>query len=165
MNKVIFSVILITLLAACQPKPGQIMTPVAETLAAIPTQTAYPTYTIPPTQTSRVITKVVTITFTPTPRSTPTITLTPTKTPIPSPTLSRLEMPHYPGIYLVGIDIAPGLWRNNSSSDFCYWEITTRTGDILDNHFGQGGGTMYISGSAFQVTMERECGTWIYLGK
>ncbi len=39
------------------------------------------------------------------------------------------------GYYLVGEEIAPGLWRNNGESeDFCYWGIFTRKGDLIDQH-------------------------------
>jgi len=68
-----------------------------------------------------------------------------------------------PGIYLVNIDIAPGIWRNNGTSDECYWEITTEKGDVIDNHIGMSGGTANIPETAFQVTFEKECGTWAFL--
>jgi hypothetical protein len=72
-------------------------------------------------------------------------------------------MPHEDGFYLVNIDIAPGVWRSQGTGDNCYWEITTKTGDVTSNHFGMAGGTAYISPMAFQISFER-CGTWIYLG-
>lgn len=165
-KKLWWVVVIVTgILIACQPSTEQLVGPVSQTVAAIPTQTAYPTYTLPATQTARVITKIVTITFTPTPEFTPTNTLPPTKTQIPSPTISPLALPHGPGVYLVGIDIEPGVWRNNSSNDNCYWKITTKTDDIINNYYGMGGGTMYIPSNGFQVIMEKECGKWIYLGK
>lgn len=68
-----------------------------------------------------------------------------------------------PGIYLVNVDIAPGIWRNNGTSDECYWEITTETGEIIDNHMGMSGGTANIPATAFQVTFEKECGTWSFI--
>lgn len=68
-----------------------------------------------------------------------------------------------PGIYLVNVDIAPGIWRNNGTSDECYWEITTESGDVIDNHMGMSGGTANIPATAFQVTFEKECGTWTFL--
>ncbi len=165
----------VVILAACTPKPEQIAPYLQQTLAAWPTQTAYPTLTPNPTftlyptftpiqtytpvntQTPKVI--VVTATGTATPEYTPTITETPT------PTKDPLMMDKRPGIYVVGTDIAPGLWRSLSTGDDCYWEITTRTGDIIDNHFGKAGGTMYIQPNAFQVMLEDECGNWTYLGE
>lgn len=68
-----------------------------------------------------------------------------------------------PGIYLVGVDIAPGVWRSQGSSDECYWEITTKTGTIIENHSGMAGGTMYIPKKAFQVLLDSECGNWEFL--
>ena len=73
-------------------------------------------------------------------------------------------MDKYDGFYLVNVDIAPGIWQSLGTQDDCYWEISTKTGDIIDNHFGMAGGTMYIAASAYQVMME-DCGTWTYLGQ
>jgi len=68
------------------------------------------------------------------------------------------------GNYLVGVDIAPGVWRNNGTTDNCYWEVTDRSGSIISNDFGMGGGTAYIPASAFQVSFNEDCGVWTYLG-
>ncbi len=76
---------------------------------------------------------------------------------------SSLTATKAPGIYLVGIDIAPGVWRSQGSGDKCYWEITTKTGTTIENHMGMAGGTMYIPKKAFQVMLERECGDWEFL--
>jgi hypothetical protein len=102
-------------------------------------------------------------TFTPVPTYTPLPTLEPvfvtaTFTPVPD-----LQTEKTAGFYLVNIDIAPGIWRNNGVSGGCYWSVTTRTGDIIDNHFGMGGGTMYIPPNAFQVQLDAKCGTWTWL--
>ncbi len=96
---------IILFLTACAPTPEQIASPVALTVAAIPTQTSfptytpnptatpYPTYTPPATQTPNVI--IVTATASPTPQFTPTETIPPTITPtttitaMPSPTEDR----------------------------------------------------------------------------
>ena len=149
------------------PSPAVIGTAIAKTQAIwtpAPTQTS-----LPPIVVTVIVTKVVIPTFTSTPLYTPTITQTPTvtqtstKTPTITPTDNPLTMIHYDGFYLVGIVIAPGLWRSQGSDNGCYWEIDTRTGDIINNHFGMAGGTMYISTTAFQVSM-KDCGNWIYLG-
>lgn len=110
------------------------------------------------------VTREVAVTVTPTqpPLYTPTITLTPTETPIPSPTLDPLKQAKRDGFYLVGIDIAPGVWRSTPGHDGCYWSITTKTGSIVDNHFGMSGGTCYISPSAYQVEFN-DCGEWSWL--
>jgi len=122
------------------------------TVTLAPTITDMPTTTLTPT-----------ITNTPTITLMPTITNTPTITPTNVPTIDPLTMPHGDGFYLVNVDIAPGVWRSQGTGDNCYWAVTTKTGGIIDNHFGMAGGTAYISPSGFQVEFKR-CGTWIYLG-
>lgn len=164
--------ILVILLSACAPSAQQIATPVAATVAAWPTQTAFPTYTaLPPlpsltplptytavpTLTPQVI--IVTPTFTATPQFTPTITNT------PAPTKDAKETDKDPGIYLINVDIAPGVWRNNGNGTECYWKVTTREGGIIQNFFGQAGGTAYIPATGFQIQFDTGCGVWTYLGK
>lgn len=103
-----------------------------------------------------------TSTLTPTPviTKTPRPTFTPSNTP--TATTPPLFEPKSDGFYLVNIDIAPGIWRNSGSGDKCYWSITTKTNDIIDNHYGMAGGTMYIPQEAFQVEL-LQCGTWEFL--
>ncbi len=126
------------------------------------TNTAFPTLTPPPTYTPKIV--LVTATPTETPKYTATITMTPTKTPPPTQTKDPTKTNKTPGYYLVGEEISPGVWRSLGTSDSCYWSITTRTGDIINNHFGMAGGTMYIPESAYQVQLEAECGTWEFTG-
>jgi hypothetical protein len=108
---------------------------------------------------------IVTPTSTPTPLYTPTITNTPTVTPTITSTPNKLTMDKKPGIYLVNVDIAPGVWRSQGVGDNCYWGISNKTGKTTKNHFGKAGGTMYVSASDYQVSMEDECGMWVYLGE
>jgi hypothetical protein len=82
---------------------------------------------------------------------------------IGTPTPNPLQRDKSDGFYLVGVEIAPGVWRSQGNSDNCYWSINTRTGDIIKNYFGMAGGTMYIPSTAFQVTLQ-DCGNWVYLG-
>lgn len=44
------------------------------------------------------------------------------------------------------------------------WAITTKTDDIINNHYGMAGGTMYIPSSGYQVELDQDCGRWTYLG-
>lgn len=115
----------------------------------------------------------VTVTPTPTPLFTPTITPTPTNTPLPTKTpnkaltatasaLAALRSPKGDGFYLVGVDIAPGVWRSTAGSDNCYWETTRANGNIIRNHFGTSGGTAYVGPSDFQVRF-KNCGRWEWL--
>jgi len=124
-----------------------------------PTYTFYPTYTPYPTYTQPAMPEPVIIVVTETPTSTPEFSPTP-----PGPTVDVLFADKAPGFYLVGVDIGPGSWRSNGSGDNCYWNITTKTGETIKNHFGMAGGTMYIAAEAYQVQMDSECGTWTYLG-
>jgi len=121
------------------------------------------------------ITPTPTLLMTPTPSNTPTITPTATDTPLPTNTPNRmltataeafapLIEDRGDGIYLVNVDIAPGIWRNNWEGDDCYWKRSTRTGDIIDNHFGLGGGTVFIAATDFTVEFDG-CGQWTYLGQ
>ena len=172
-TRIIPFLIVLALLSACTPKPEQLAPYIEQTVQAIPTHTAYPTntpyathtayptYTKPPTTTP--IIKLVTPTYTFTPIYTATATIPPTETPKPSPTPDPLKTNKKPGIYLVNVTIAPGVWLSLGTGTNCYWEITTRTGDIINNHFGMAGGTCYIPPSAFQVTFEKECGNWQFL--
>ena len=139
--------------------PYSTLTPVP-TYTFVPTYTQFPTYTYQPTYTpQKLIVETITITITPKPQNTPLKGLPATLT------LDSLHAPHGPGFYLVGVDIAPGIWRSDPTliTDNCYWEITDKTGEIMSNHYGMAGGTMYISPNAFQVMMEDECGMWTFL--
>jgi hypothetical protein len=142
---------------------------------------------------TRLVEHIVTATYTPTPlitptpSNTPTITPIPTETPVPTntptPTSTPTETPtpniaqtataqafaqltrsRGNGFYLVNIDIAPGIWRSTGTRDDCYWARTRNNGDIIDNHFGMSGGTIFIAASDFQIEFD-DCGTWEYLGQ
>ncbi len=165
--------------SACAPSPQVIQQALLSTQAALPTTTAYPTYTPNPTYTPyptltaqatntpaptyTPIIILVTPISSPTPLYTSTITPTPTKTPIPTNTPDPLKADKGAGNYLVNVDIAPGVWRNDSTSSECYWKRSTKTGDIIDNYYGMGSGTIYISPTDFSVELQAECGTWTYL--
>ncbi len=174
-------IIIVLFITACSPFPGAVDEAVSKTLTAYPTDvpnptaterstfTPYPTYTPYPTLTEKVV--IVTPTFTATPLFTSTITMTPTVTPTftktipPTATPDPLQASKGPGNYLIGVDIAPGVWRSQGKADGCYWEVTTKTGDIISNDFGAAGGTMYIPATGFQVEMSDDCGDWVFLSK
>ncbi len=125
---------------------NQILSATAKIIIVTPTLTFTPIYT-------------ATITLTPTNTIPPTNTPLPTMTPRPTNTSNPLKLPKFDGNYLVGVDIAPGVWRSMGNSSNCYWEVTTKTGGIIDNYFGMAGGTAYISPNAFAVMFE-DCGVW-----
>jgi hypothetical protein len=162
MKHLILGLILIVLIAGCSPSDRTMATAYAQALTNVPTSTPentytpYPTYTFVPTYTPW----VVTATSSPTPLFTPTVTFTSTVTSTPTRTIDPLRTNRSPGIYLVGVNIAPGVWRSLGTGNNCYWATTNRTGDIISNYFGFAGGTMYIPASAFQVEMDENCGRW-----
>lgn len=164
-------ILIAILVTACAPSNKAIQTAIAltpsstayPTHTAYPSHTPYPTYTIPPTYTAVIKIKIVTKTSTPTPIYTPTETLIPTETSTITPTKDPLTTDKNSGFYLVGVKIAPGLWKSNGTGNRCYWAVTTKTGDIIKNHYGMGGGTAYIPATGFQVEFN-DCGTWTYLG-
>lgn len=166
MKKIIVALLTILAFSSCAPKPEEIASIVNQTLTANPTSTAYSTYTpyptLTPVNTYTPIYKVVTATNTPTPKYTATETNTPTITPTTTPTIDPLKKARGNGFYLIGVDIAPGVWRSNGNGDDCYWSVTRGNGDIIDNHFGMAGGTAYLPSSGFQVQFE-DCGTWEWL--
>ena len=80
---------------------------------------------------------------------------------------AALVAPRPDGNYLVNVDIAPGVWRNDgtaSDGTDCYWERLTKTNSVIDNYIGAGNGTMFVAADDFEVHMER-CGTWTYIGQ
>ncbi len=188
--KTIICLLLIGLMiSACGISPKAMQSAIEGTVAAfteyptyteVPpfsTYTPYPTYTSVPSLTAVII--VITATN---PPFTATITLTPTITPTPSTTPTATQTPnitqteearlvatqistHGPGFYLVGVDIAPGVWRSSSSLDSCYWGRYDRTGEIIDNYFGYGGVTIYIAATDFSVELGEDCGDWTYLSQ
>lgn len=163
MNKISIIIILAIFLGGCGASPQAIQSAVIQTLSALPTTTPYPTYTSAPSSTPIILVVTATLPpFTPMPSNTPTITPTPTKTLTPRPTQDPLKVPHGDGVYLVGVDIAAGVWRSEPGNSDCYWKRDSRTGDIIDNYYGQSGGTIYISPTDFEIHLER-CGTWTFL--
>ncbi len=63
------------------------------------------------------------------------------------------------GHYIVGVDMAPGLWLNDGKSSKCYWERANSTQDINDNYRGFGGGVVMLRPTDFEFYTSG-CGTW-----
>lgn len=180
MKKIVTLLCLLVLLGACSSSKELSPEDIQETISAgiaqtqfayptytpnstytpMPTYTPLPTYTKVPTLTQ--VVKVVTATETSTPLYTATITNTATSTATQTATSDPLKAPRGNGFYLVGSEIAPGVWDSDGSGDRCYWEVSNAQGDIISNHFGQAGGTAYVPSSAFQVWFD-DCGTWTWL--
>jgi len=92
------------------------------------------------------------------PTSPPSETPSPTETLEPSLTADRGD-----GYFLIGQEIAAGVWRNEGTGTDCTWEVTAKTGRVIGAHTGLAGGTAYVPVGGFQVRFEG-CGTWSYLG-
>ena len=156
MKKLIFVLIALALAACTQPTPEIVTQIVQETVLVTVQPPILPTYTPYPTL-------MPLATYTPYPTLEPVVVFV-TATETPTPEVDPLYSDKQPGVYLVGIDIAPGIWRSQGTSDSCYWKITDRTGDIIENYLGFAGGTMYVPVDAFQVELDKDCGVWVYLG-
>ena len=92
------------------------------------------------------------------------VTATPTgPTSTPAPTVDVTKTDKRPGSYLVGSEIASGNWRSTGTGSDCYWEVRNRSGEIMNNNYGDAGGVMFIQAGAFVVALDSECGTWEFI--
>lgn len=66
------------------------------------------------------------------------------------------------GFFTVGVEIVPGHWRSTGTGDDCYWARLDGNQDILDNHFGNAGGTVTVFPSDYEIQFE-DCGIWEYV--
>ncbi len=71
------------------------------------------------------------------------------------------------GYWLIGDEVAPGLWRNSGSADTCYWErlsgFSWEFEDIITNGLSTSIQTVQISAGDTGFHASR-CGNWTYLG-
>ncbi len=83
------------------------------------------------------------------------------------PPSSGPTQPFGPGVWLVGSEIAPGIWRNSDSSANCYWErrsgLSGEFQDIIANEYSASIQTVTIQAGDVAFQSER-CGTWTRLG-
>jgi hypothetical protein len=75
------------------------------------------------------------------------------------------KKPKYNGYYKVGSDIAPGYWQSAAEMTVggCYWERIDSAGNIIDNHFGVAGITVYVAQTDTVVRFD-DCGVMFYIG-
>jgi hypothetical protein len=84
-----------------------------------------------------------------------------------SPRTSSPEADFGDGTWIVGSDIAPGLWRNDDSSALCLWQrlsgFSGEFDDIIASDLTEAVATVEISGSdvGFDAV---DCGTWTKIG-
>lgn len=135
------------------------------TLTSLPTNTKYPTYT-PLATSTRYPTHTQLPSYTPFPANTayPTYTPVATYTEVvrivmvtPTTDDSVLKAPKGDGFYLVGPEIAYGIWRSEGDHNKCYWKVTDVKGGIISNFIGTAGGTVYLDENAYQIEI-RNCG-------
>lgn len=77
------------------------------------------------------------------------------------------QLPRNDGVYRVNVDIASGQWKSMSDAtetQSCYWARIASDGSIIDNFFGYGGTTVYVSDTDFAVEF-KSCSIMVYLGK
>jgi hypothetical protein len=67
------------------------------------------------------------------------------------------------GFYTVGLEIAPGRWESTGSGSGCYWARLDGNQNILDNHFGNAGGSVTVRPTDYEIEFN-DCGTWQYVG-
>lgn len=67
------------------------------------------------------------------------------------------------GFYTVGLEIAPGRWESTGTGDSCYWARLDGNQNLLDNHFGNAGGSITVRPTDYEIEFN-ECGTWQYAG-
>lgn len=126
--------------------------------------TVISTATVTETQAAPVGTSV-TVTATVTPDVTNTHTVSVTATTLISKTIEQTvivtaEPQHQTivnGDYLVGTDIATGVWRCSADGGSLYWETDTKSGDIIDNDLGS---IARVPTSAYSVTLRGCDGDW-----
>lgn len=162
------------------PLPSHTLNPTytaLPTLTSLPTNTRYPTYTPLATNTryptqTQLPSQTAYPTFTRLPSYTPQATSTdyPTYTPAatytevvrivmvtPTTDESVLKAPKGDGFFLVGPEIAHGIWRSEGEYNKCYWKVTDVKGNIISNFIGTAGGTVYLDENAYQIEI-RNCG-------
>lgn len=135
---------------------------VTATATHFPTYTPYPTYTHFPTMTAYP-------TYTVLPSLTPNATYTAQPTPKPQVIWQIVTATNDPdvlkadkkdGFYLVGVDIAPGIWTIQPDASYtkCYWKLTDRRNQIIRNYLGTAGGSIFIDDTMLQLEIQN-CGT------
>ena len=76
--------------------------------------------------------------------------------------------PHGGGHFVVGTEVAAGIWRNSDSSGGCYWArlqgFSGQLADVISNEFTFDIQTVSISATDVGFYASSDCGTWAFLG-
>lgn len=78
---------------------------------------------------------------------------------LPALPAEKQQAPKKDGIYIIGLNMAPGKWRSNGAGQKCYWEMLTPTQDIIENHYGVASVIADVPPGAFQFKTDG-CGVW-----
>ena len=135
MMKLVWLLVFVLLVSACGETPALMV--VTSQVTQLATVEVTRLATIEVTRLATVeVTKLVVVTATysgPTETPAPTATLAPS--PTPSPTVDQTKVDKIDGSYMVGTEIAPGIWRSSGgkSSEECWIQIKTLNGDFKGN--------------------------------
>ena len=69
-----------------------------------------------------------------------------------------MQEPKDDGFYLIGVEIAPGVWETENGRDSCYWALLDDNQETLKNHFGPSGGTINLTENNYELEI-KNCGT------
>jgi hypothetical protein len=61
-------------------------------------------------------------------------------------------------------EILPGTYRTEGDLEDCYWERTTKGGDIIDNQFATAARSITVTVKSGESFTARDCGTWKPVG-
>lgn len=72
---------------------------------------------------------------------------------------AKQRAPKKDGVYIVGLNMAPGRWRSNGAGQKCYRAKSTAAQELIDNHYGAASVVVEIEPGVFQFEA-RGCGVW-----
>jgi uncharacterized protein YjdB len=83
-------------------------------------------------------------------------------TEVSGPVTTGVTAPFSDGVYLVGVDIQPGVWRSSATGSGCYWARLRNLrgeGDVIENFTGTSP-TLVAIGPSDVAFKTNRCGTW-----
>jgi hypothetical protein len=78
---------------------------------------------------------------------------------------AALTAPHFDGVYRVGVEIAPGLWRPFPEREgYCYWARRKYDGIQLGSFYGLSPGDVLVRETDYEIEFDG-CGVWVFMGE
>jgi hypothetical protein len=151
MKKLIVLSILFLILSSCGKAPTPIIVTSVVTEQVEITQLATVEVSV---EVSVEVTRIVIVTATYSgPTDTPTITATHSPSPTPKPTIDKTKADKTDGSYMVGSEIAPGIWRSRGgeADEECWITVKTYGGDLKAIAGDLPGGTIRIPSGEYIV--------------